>query len=117
MADSVRPPGSLVRGLHGASLVLAGGTLLLGVVVIFGWHAGNRTLVQVLPQFVPMQYNTALGFVLCGLGLLLGHDCPRIRPRGRRSAPELRPLSALERRPAQAAGQERRHESQSGPGA
>jgi len=52
------------------SLALAGGTLLLGIIVVFGWHAGNRTLVQVLPQFVPMQYNTALGFVFCGAGLL-----------------------------------------------
>jgi len=45
-------------------------TALLGVVVIFGWHTGNTNLVQVLPTFVPMQYNTALGFVLCGFGLL-----------------------------------------------
>lgn len=46
-------------------------TTLLGVVVIVGWQTNNVTLVQVLPTFVPMQYNTALGFVLCGLGLLL----------------------------------------------
>jgi signal transduction histidine kinase/CheY-like chemotaxis protein len=45
-------------------------TTLLGVVVIVGWQTNNVTLVQVLPTFVPMQYNTALGFVLCGLGLL-----------------------------------------------
>jgi len=47
-------------------------TALLGMVVIVGWHTGARTLIQVLPTFVPMQYNTALGFVLCGVGLLLG---------------------------------------------
>ena len=47
-------------------------TTLLGLVVIVGWQTNNVTLVQVLPTFVPMQYNTALGFVLCGLGLLLG---------------------------------------------
>ena len=45
-------------------------TTLLGLVVIVGWQTNNVTLVQVLPTFVPMQYNTALGFVLCGLGLL-----------------------------------------------
>jgi hypothetical protein len=28
------------------------------------------TLIQVLPAFVPMQYNTALGLLLCGAGLL-----------------------------------------------
>jgi len=47
-------------------------TTLLGIVVIVGWQTNNVTLVQVLPTFVPMQYNTALGFVLCGLGLLWG---------------------------------------------
>jgi len=54
-----------------AFAVAAGGfTTLLGVIVIVGWQTNNVTLVQVLPTFVPMQYNTALGFVLCGLGLL-----------------------------------------------
>ena len=54
-----------------AVAVVAGGlTTLLGVIVIVGWQTNNVTLVQVLPTFVPMQYNTALGFVLCGLGLL-----------------------------------------------
>ncbi|MCZ6655629.1 MAG: response regulator [Planctomycetota bacterium] len=49
-------------------------TLALGLIVLLGWHIDNRTLIQVLPTFVPMQYNTALGFVSCGaslLGLLL----------------------------------------------
>jgi signal transduction histidine kinase/CheY-like chemotaxis protein len=46
-------------------------TTLLGAVVIAGWQTNNVTLVQVLPTFVPMQYNTALGFVFCGLGLLM----------------------------------------------
>jgi hypothetical protein len=66
VGDSAR--GDLDRGIRSASLALAGGTLLLGIVVVFGWHAGNRTLVQILPQFVPMRYNTALGFVFCGAG-------------------------------------------------
>ena len=46
-------------------------TLSLGVVVLIGWHLGSRTLVQVAPTFVPMQYNTALGFISCGISLLL----------------------------------------------
>ena len=40
--------------------------------MLTGWYTGNTILVQVLPQFVPMQYNTALGFLLCGTGMLLG---------------------------------------------
>ena len=44
---------------------------VLGLTVLVGWHIGNATLIQVLPGFVPMQYNTALGFVLCGTAVLL----------------------------------------------
>jgi len=58
-------------GLRTAGLTCGTGTLLLGLVVIVGWYIGSRTLIQVLPQFVPMQYNTALGFVLSGAALLL----------------------------------------------
>ena len=47
-------------------------TVALGMVVLVGWYTGNKVLIQVLPMFVPMQYNTALGFVLCGSGMLLG---------------------------------------------
>lgn len=43
----------------------------LGATVIFGWHTGNVSLIQILPHFVPMQYNTALCFVLCGAAFLL----------------------------------------------
>ena len=44
-------------------------SLLLGLVVLTGWYTHNLNLIQVNPAFVPMQYNTALGFVLAGLGL------------------------------------------------
>ena len=50
--------------------------------VIIGWYTGSRTLIQVLPQFVPMQYNTALGFVFSGAALLL-----LIRERFERATP------------------------------
>lgn len=49
---------------------LAALALLLGCIVIFGWYTHNTTLIQVLPYFVPMQYNTALGFILISAGLL-----------------------------------------------
>jgi two-component system, sensor histidine kinase and response regulator len=53
------------------SLILSGGiATLLGLVVLSGWYTHNTTLIQVLPAFVPMQYNTALGFFLAGSGLL-----------------------------------------------
>ena len=41
-------------------------TFTLGVVVLFGWYSNNQALIQVNEVFVPMQYNTALGFVILG---------------------------------------------------
>ncbi len=40
------------------------GVGLLGLLVILGWHLQLPTLVQLYPSLVPMQYNTAVGFVL-----------------------------------------------------
>lgn len=45
--------------------------VLIGAFVLFGWYVKNITLIQILPSFVPMQYNTALGFLLCGLSVFL----------------------------------------------
>lgn len=45
-------------------------TLALGLTVLVGWHGRIPALIQIHPDFVPMQYNTALGFVLSGVSLL-----------------------------------------------
>ncbi|MEA1951818.1 MAG: putative DNA binding domain-containing protein, partial [Planctomycetota bacterium] len=63
--------GKLKSILTGINLAAGASVLGLGLMVIFGWYVGSSTLVQVHPAFVPMQYNTALGFVLCGGSLLL----------------------------------------------
>ena len=42
----------------------------LGLTVMVGWHTHAVGLMQGLPMFVPMQYNTALGFLLSGIGLV-----------------------------------------------
>ena len=60
----------LERSLLRSSIAAGVVTFALGLVVVYGWHTRNLTLIQVLPSFVPMQYNTALGFILCGGGLL-----------------------------------------------
>ena len=52
-------------GLMSAAVV----TSLLGAAVLVGWHSHNESLIQINPAFVPMQYNTALGFLLGGLGI------------------------------------------------
>ena len=68
------------RNLSGFVVIAAGGiSATLGLVVLVGWYTHNVTLVQVMPIFVPMQYNTALGFLLCGVGLLsVGYRRPRL---------------------------------------
>ncbi len=60
----------LVRALYAGVWAFAGLTMVLGLMVILGWHIGSVTLVQVMPAFVPMQYNTALGFVVLAAGVL-----------------------------------------------
>ena len=54
-------------------------SLLLGAVVLLGWYLHEPALIQINPAFVPMQYNTALGFAIGGLALLgLAGFWPRI---------------------------------------
>lgn len=56
---------------HPYVLTITGGiSMALGLMVMAGWYIHSAALIQVFPLFVPMQYNTALGFVLCGLGML-----------------------------------------------
>lgn len=62
-----------IRGEAGGkwiAFVVAGLLMLLGGLVIVGWYLKNPTLLQIHPSFVPMLYNAALGFLLCGGGLL-----------------------------------------------
>jgi len=55
------------------------GSVLIGILVIVGWHIQNVRMIQVLPVFVPMQYNTAIGFLLCGVGIIFRvYNLPRI---------------------------------------
>ena len=43
-------------------------SLALGAIVLVGWYLHEPALIQVNPAFVPMQYNTALGFALDAAG-------------------------------------------------
>ncbi len=58
-----------------ALLTFLGGmtSMILGILVAVGWHTHQIALVQIHPSFVPMQYNTALSFILGGCGLMLLH--------------------------------------------
>lgn len=44
--------------------------IMLGISVIIGWYTKQIYLIQVLPNFAPMQFNTALGFLIAGLSLI-----------------------------------------------
>jgi PAS domain S-box-containing protein len=55
---------ALVAAASGASVAVLGG------LVVAGWLTVAVALVQVMPGMPPMQYNTALGFMICGAALL-----------------------------------------------
>ena len=69
-AQTVASNGAAGNGLNLPVIATGGISVMLGLVVLVGWYTHKEALVQVHPAFVPMQYNTALGFLLCGLGLL-----------------------------------------------
>jgi PAS domain S-box-containing protein len=43
---------------------------VLGLLVVVGWHTHSEAFLNVRPNFVAMVYNTALGFILCGTGII-----------------------------------------------
>ncbi len=61
-------------------VIVAGGvSAAVGLGALVGWYTHAVALVRMLPPFVPMQYSTALGFLLCGVGLLsLVYGRPRL---------------------------------------
>ncbi len=42
---------------------------VFGLLVMFGWHTSNVTLIRFIPHFNLVTYNAALAFVLSGFGL------------------------------------------------
>lgn len=54
-----------------AVMALAGAGILLGLLVLLGWHFNTFSMVQRMPDLLSMQYNAALSFVFCGIALLL----------------------------------------------
>jgi PAS domain S-box-containing protein len=69
MTDSRLKLSSITAGQMAVGL--AGSTALLGLAVMFGWHFNLRGLIQILPNSEPMVCDTALGFLLCGGGVVL----------------------------------------------
>ena len=64
---------------QGLTLLMGWAVALLGATVMVGWHLHIKPLLQIHPSFVPMQYNTALGFLLSGLACVaLQRSKPRL---------------------------------------
>jgi diguanylate cyclase (GGDEF)-like protein len=68
-------------------IVFAAGVLtgVLGLIVIAGWLAHAAAVIQIGPTLAPMQFNTALGLLTCGVGFVLlasGHSARFVRPCG-----------------------------------
>jgi len=60
--------------------VTGGACAVLGLVVMAGWVAHSATLIQLRPTLAPMQFNTALCFVLAGLALACRDRAPGAAP-------------------------------------
>ena len=58
------PASTLAPGIIGGCVVV------LGLAVLIGWCANSASLVQVRPSLAPMQVNTALCFLGCGISLM-----------------------------------------------
>ena len=71
MLDAPTPESILPRRLLLFSRAAAYFAITVGLTVITGWYAHWTAVIQITPSFPPMQFNTALGFVLCGSGSAL----------------------------------------------
>src|ERR1700730_1069841 len=51
------------------AVLCAAVAMVLGLVVLLGWAIHSTLLIQVIPEFAPMQRNTAISFVFAGAAL------------------------------------------------
>lgn len=64
---TVRKPGkNVTRYLVGTGLLL----IVIGTLSVIGWLMRFQYLIRVIPWFSPIPFNTAAGFIICGLGLI-----------------------------------------------
>lgn len=61
----------MIRKINFVAVTASLLVIILSLIVMFGWFTSNKLFIQVSENFVPMQFNTALCFLLIGLGLLL----------------------------------------------
>jgi PAS domain S-box-containing protein len=63
----------LVSKLHFSSRLVAIAVTVIALLALAGWLVDIESLRNILPGFIPMKFNTAVGFALSGLGLLFLH--------------------------------------------
>ncbi len=59
------------EALHSLSRICGLLVLSMGVLVVVAWYAGWTRIIQLHPGFPVVAYNTALGFIFLGTGLVL----------------------------------------------
>src|ERR1051325_5774006 len=69
-ADNMAQTTRSLRVSRGIAILSGGIAVVLGSFVLMGWYTHTLALVRVRPVFAPVQPNTALLFVLTGVGLL-----------------------------------------------
>ncbi len=71
-ASAVHPVFKSNHPVAESAATASGGLLvvLLAITVMTGWVLRLPEIVQIVPSFAPMQFNTALIFGICGLGLI-----------------------------------------------
>lgn len=62
--------GSVIHSLTTISGVLIYLVFILSLTVMLGWFTHTETIVQISPTFAPMQFNTALCFMLASIAVL-----------------------------------------------
>jgi PAS domain S-box-containing protein len=70
MTIALRGQGTPQSGAAWVAVASGASVAALGGLVVAGWLTVAVALIQVLPGFPPMQYNTALGFMIAGAALL-----------------------------------------------
>lgn len=59
---------------YGTGLVVS----IVGILTMVGWHTHTSFLIQLNSTYTPMQYNTALCFLMSGLGLIIYLKMPKL---------------------------------------
>src|SRR5688500_16030449 len=70
MRKSMKVEAAFTRLSQLMAFAASGIAMALGLAGLVGWHTGSAILLQLGPTLAPMQYNSALSFVLSGAGLL-----------------------------------------------